>query len=230
MNHPLLRRIINRRNIAIVVALLIVATAVGYLGEAQTVAGWLKVQFAGLVGFNKVIAAVVFVLLAAVSEILSFFTSTPLIPIAVALWGKTITLCFLFGGWLFGAIVGYYIAYAASHLLKEFKIFKKIEHYRNQIGDSSEFLLMTLFRLAVPSEVGVFTLGFLRYNFWRHLILVFIADLPFAILAIYSSTALVGPHPIVFALLIGVGLIAMSIFIYLFHRRLKKLRGINVEE
>lgn len=230
ITHPIFKRIVTRRNVAIIIALIIFATAVGYLGEAHTIAEWLKNEFMGLVGYNNWVAAAVFVLLAIVSEILSFFTSTPLVPIAVALWGKKITLSLLFGGWFIGACLGYYIAYAASHLLKEFKIFKKIKKYREQLGDSSEFMLMTLFRLAVPSEIGIFTLGFLHYNFWRHLLIVFIADLPFAILAIYSSTALVGPHPIYFAFLMAAGLVAMSTFIYFFHRRLKQLRGIVVEE
>lgn len=227
--HPILHRIITRRNVAIIIALIIFATIVGYVGEVQMLADWLKSEFMRLVGYSTIAAGAVFVVLAMISEILSFFTSTPLVPVAIALWGKTITLCLLFGGWFLGACLGYYIAYSASHLLKNFRIFKKINHYREQLGDSSEFALMLLFRLAVPSEIGILTLGFLRYSFWRHLIIIFIADLPFAILAIYSSTALVGPHPIVFALLMIVGLVAMSTFVYFFHRKIKQVRGVIIE-
>ena len=225
----LVKRIITPRNVAIVIGLLCIAVFFTYLGRYYDVAEWLRHSFNELVGYNSKLAAAVFVALAALSAIFTFFTSTPLVPIATAIWGKTITLWMLFGGWMVGAILAYYIGHIFAHLVARFRAFKKIDRYRKQLGDTSSFLLVLLFRLAVPAEIASYTLGLLRYRLDHYILVTIISDLPFAILAIYSSAALFGPHPILFALFMLGGLIAITLFAYLFHRYLKKLRGVDVD-
>jgi len=223
--HLIINHFLTRRNIFIIFAIIFISVIFGYIGEATSISVWIKDFFGELVGYNRFVAGGVFVLMACVSAMLSFFTSTPVIPVAVAIWGKTTTLFLLFGGWLLGACVAYYVGRVAAHLISRFRFFRKVELYRKQLGDSSEFILLLLFRLAVPAEIGSYTLGLLRFNFLTFMIITAISEFPFAILAIFSSQALVGPNPIMFAVLISFGLIAMSIFIYFFHSRLKKLRG-----
>jgi uncharacterized membrane protein YdjX (TVP38/TMEM64 family) len=228
--HHLIRRFWTRRNMLILLGLLAVASLFTVLGQYFNVADWLRQTFLDLVGYNYLLAAAVFVALAAFSAVFTFFTSTPLVPIASAIWGKGFTLALLFGGWIIGAIIAYFIGHLLSHFLARFKVFKKIKRYRDQLGDGSSFLLVLLFRLAVPAEIASYTLGLLRYRFDHYMIATLISDLPFAVLAIYSSSALLGPHPMLFALFMLGGLIAITLFLYLFHVQLKKIRGISVEE
>jgi len=223
-------RFFNRRNLAVVFLALAVALIFSYLGRLHDINAWIGVTFGDLIGYNYFLAGAVFFFLSVVASMLSFFTSVPLIPVAVTLWGKGITFWLLLGGWMIGAVLGYYLAFAVSPILRRFSIFQKIDRYRRQLDGTSEFLLVTLFRLAVPGEIGIYTLGLLRYPFWKHLVISFIADLPFAILAIYSSTALVGTQPMNFVLLMIVGLLIISVTAYFFHLRLKKLHPDKSEE
>lgn len=224
------RRFFSGRNVLIVLAVFLIAGIFATVGQYYNVAQWLRDTFNSLVGYNQALAAFVFIALGALSAIFTFFTSTPLVPIAAVIWGKGMALFMLFGGWILGAIIAYHIGHLFAHVISGFKVFEKIESHRQQLGKKSEFLLVLLFRLAVPSEVASYTLGTLRYPFGRYVLATVISDFPFAVLAIYSSAALFGPHPLVFALCMIGGLIAITLFTYLFHRYLKKLRGIDLDE
>jgi len=226
----LTRHLFNRRNLLIVVGILLISITFNYLGRFDDIADWLRREFGSLVGYNYVLAGVVFVVLAALSAIFTLFTSTPIVPIAAAIWGKGATLVMLFGGWMLGAAVAYYIGYVLSHVLVRFKIFKKISSYREKINNQSGFMLMLLFRLAAPAEVASYTLGLIRYRFGWYLLITAISDFPFAVLAIYSSAALLGPNPMLFAVFMIGGLLTISLFVYLFHLQIKKTHGVSFHE
>lgn len=219
----IIRRILTPRNIFIAIGLFFVAGMLTYLGHDRNIADELRAWFTELVGYNTVVAGLVFFVLAALSAILTFFTSTPLIPLAAAVWGKTTTLALLYGGWMLGAIMAYFIGYAFSHLIRRFRFFKKIEVHRAELGEGASFLVVLLFRLSAPAEIASYTLGLLRYPFGHYVLASLISDLPFALLAIYSSAALLGPHPMNFAFFMVGGLITISLFTYFLHRQLKKL-------
>lgn len=228
MVHPILRRLFNRRNALVLVGVLILAGAFWYVSDIQVVIDWLTEIFGVAVAYDNTFAAVVFTGLAALSAMLSFFTSTPLVPIAAALWGNTFTVTLLIVGWFIGGCIAYWIGYGFSQLIERMSIFRTVKHYQEQLGSSNEFLLAFLFRFAVPAEIGAYTLGILRYPFWRYAIITFIAEAPFSIITIYGTNALVERHPALFIVIIFAGLLVVSTFVYLFHRRLKKVRGIIV--
>lgn len=134
----------------------------------------------------------VFILFAAFSTVISMFSSIPAVPFAVLAWGKTLTFILLITGWVIGSFISYLIGrYGLYVIFKQTVVLKKIEAYQQKISEHSEFILVVLFRLALPSEITGLVLGSLRYNFPKYVLATFISEIPFAIVAVYASGALV---------------------------------------
>lgn len=172
---------------------------------------------------NEFLGIAVFFLLAALSAMLSPFSSIPLIPVAIVSWGAPLSLILLLGGWLFGESITYFIGkYAGRSLLKFFIPFEKIEHYKKLVPEKSQFLLVLLFRLAVPAEIPGYVLGAVGYDFWKYLLATFLAELPFAIITIYSGKAFVTGDRIVFISLILLLISLISLAAYLFRKKVKR--------
>lgn len=172
---------------------------------------------------HEILGVAVFIALAALSAILSPFSSVPLVPIAVMIWGSFFTFIMLFSGWLIGDVSAYLIGrFAGYPLMKRLTVFEKIEHYKSQISGKAEFWLVLLFRFAAPSETAGYVLGVLRIYFGKYFPATFLAELPFALITVYASEAFIRQDLILFMVWIAVLLILASAAFYLFHKRLKR--------
>lgn len=152
--------------------------------------------------------------LAALSAVFSAFTSVPLVPVAVAVWGKTAVVALLLWGWLLGGAFTYLIGkYAAYPLLKHFVHHERIERYRAKLPHTLGFFLVFLARLAFPAEIPGYLLGILRYHFGKYILATFLAELPFAIITVYAGDALLLREPALFfgALMIAVILVLVAL-------------------
>jgi len=72
-------------------------------------------------------------------------------------------------------------------------------------------------------------LGVLRYPFWSYFWITIVTDFPFAILAVYISSALVDQKPFLFIGLSSLGILIITLMAYFLYKRLRKLGG-KVEE
>ncbi|MEK7482055.1 MAG: VTT domain-containing protein [Patescibacteria group bacterium] len=172
---------------------------------------------------NEILAIAVFVGLSALSAIVSPFSSAPLAPIAVMIWGSTAAFTMLFSGWLIGDIIAYLIGrYGGRLLVEQFVDFNKIENYLAQIPVKIKFWLVLLFRLTAPSEIGGYVLGVLRYYFGKYFLATFLAELPFALITIYASEAFIDQKITIFVALIFAMLVLMSATFYAFRHQIKK--------
>lgn len=224
--HPFLYRIINRRNVIIFGLAVIGGFAFWYFSELQTIYAAIRDYFILIVGDNKLIAGAAFFTLAMLSAVMTFFSSAPVIPIASALLGKTVTLILITSGWLAGGIIAYWICYYLRHFVERLKIFKKADRYQHHLRGKSDFWLMLLFRLAVPAELASYALGLLHYPFWKYVIITILSEIPFAIVALYSTEALlISGEPLAYVGIIVASLIIISVALYLFYKRLKKFGG-----
>jgi len=172
---------------------------------------------------HHAVGIVLFVGLAAVSAILSPFSSTVLLPFAVAIWGLTLTIVLLTFGWLLGALAAYALGiYAAYPLLKSFVPLEKIQRYEQQLPRTKQFLIVLLFRLAIPSEIGSYALGVLRYPFWKYLIITLVSEFVFAVIIISIAVAIIESQPLLFTLWIaaalGVTFVAYALYEHANHR------------
>lgn len=221
--HPIFRHIISRRNLLILAAALLAGFAFWYFRDLQDIYDSLLNYFTAVAEINRFLAGVFFFLLATFSAVLTFFSSTPVIPIAVEIFGRGLTLVLIMGGWLLGGIIAYWIFYYLRHFFSKFKIFKQAEHYEQKLIGRTEFPLILLFRLAIPAEIGSYALGLLRFPFWKYVLITFLGELPFAVIALYSNTAFVERKPLVFVGVLAIGMVIIGVAVYYFYKRLRKV-------
>ncbi|MCR4330868.1 MAG: VTT domain-containing protein [Patescibacteria group bacterium] len=139
---------------------------------------------------NEALGLLVFMLTAALAALVGPFTNLPLIPVAVALFGTVPTTLLLLGGWLIGDTIAYligrYIGYPAVRYVISAKRF---DAWLSTISPHTSFFKMFLLRLALPAELG-YAFGTIRYPFWKYFLLTFFAELPFVLVTIYASEAI----------------------------------------
>lgn len=173
---------------------------------------------------HNILAKAIFVGLAALSAMVSPFSSIPLVPVAVIIWGNSLTLALLLGGWYLGGVFTYLIGkYAAYPVLRRFfNIDGRVDYYRRKISPRSEFGLVLLFRLAIPAEIPGYMLGTIRYHFVKYFFATALAELPFAIMTVYASEALIFKKSFLLAILGLLGLILLVGAFYFFRAKLKQ--------
>jgi len=203
--------------------LAIVAGLFLYSSRLREMFLWVASLLRGYSAEQPTAAVLVFMALAAASATFSLFTSTPLIPIAVTIWGKGWTVVMLLGGWVIGGVGAYAIGrYAGYPLLKRFLPEDAISFYRSKLSSRSEFLFVFLFRFIFPAEITGYVLGILRYHLGKYVIITFLSELPFAVLAVFISEAFITANQVMFW---SLGVLAAALFlgfVYFFQKRLKR--------
>jgi len=174
---------------------------------------------AGLIEQRELLGALIFLAVSTVSVIISPFSSIPLIPSAIIVWGKLLTLALLFVGWLTGAIFGYLIGcFLGEKVLRKYYSFEKIDYFKKQLSPRSQFWMVLLFRLAIPSEITGYTLGIIKYDFWKYLLATAISEIPFAVISIYSGDALLQGNLFYFSVILIIGGFFVVLTSYLFDK------------
>ena len=177
-------------------------------------------------GKHPTLSIFVFMAFAGVSAMFSPFSSVPLVPVAIMLWGSVWTSAFLIAGWLGGHVITYTLGYYAGYpVAKKFVAFERIEQYSHKFSKKSEFLLVLLFRFAIPAEVPGYVLGTARYGFEKYFLATFIAEFPFAIITVYASGALIDRKPFVLAEVIVSGIVFLAVAWYFFRKQIAEKKG-----
>jgi uncharacterized membrane protein YdjX (TVP38/TMEM64 family) len=141
---------------------------------------------------HQVLGIGLFVLLSAISAIAFFFSTAMIVPVAVFAWGKPTTMLLLWGSWLAGAAVSYWIGLRPGRKLARWIApGRRVALYEKKLSKSANFPLVVLFQIAVPSEIPGYVLGALRYPFGRYLGARALAEVPFAIGAVYLGDSFV---------------------------------------
>lgn len=171
---------------------------------------------------NKALGIIIFFVFSAVSVLLSPFTSVPFVPSAIMAWGNFLTFLILFLGWVTGGVFAYLVgSFSREKIIKKIFSFGKIERYKKRISPQTQFWLVLLFRLAIPSEIAGYTLGIIRYQFKKYLLATFLAELPFAFFVIYSSSVLLSGEILLFAGILLAGTIVFFLLYRAFHKKIK---------
>jgi uncharacterized membrane protein YdjX (TVP38/TMEM64 family) len=133
---------------------------------------------------------IIFVLLAAASAMLAFFSSAILVPVGIYAWGAVVCFFLLWLGWLIGGVlsfaVGRYLGYTvAAAIIGE----RRMAEFRRRVGRRHRFVHILLFQAAVPSEIPGYLLGSLRFSFWVYLGALALAELPYAFATVYVGAS-----------------------------------------
>jgi uncharacterized membrane protein YdjX (TVP38/TMEM64 family) len=177
-----------RRRIAIVVALLGVAALIVSVDVLFSPLGRLLAVTERLLAASPVAGATLFVVFAALSGMLAFFSSTVIVPVAVHAWGPVRCAGLLWLGWTLGAACTYTIGrYLGRPVVARLVPQAVLARYERKASREMPFGLVVLFQLAMPSEVTGYLFGLVRYSFLRYMAVVALSELPYA-----AGTVLLG--------------------------------------
>ena len=135
----------------------------------------------GMIAGNPLLGAALFVLFAALSGMLAFFSSAVVTPVAVNAWGPVWTALLLWVGWVLGGACTYAIGRTIGRPVAGLVSPTKLAKYEHKITRETPFGLVVLFQMATPSEVPGYLLGMARYSFLRYIAVVAAGELPYAI-------------------------------------------------
>jgi len=174
-----------------------------------------------LIAGHPYLGPFVFVLFAAASAVLAFFSSALLLPAAVYAWGSTVTFGLLWLGWLLGGICTYALGRGlrgSQH--REREISRKFDFYVQSVRGELTFAFVLLLCLALPSELPGYICGYLRVRFRTYFAALALAELPYAVGAVLLGAGVVNRH---IGMLVSFGLIGAALSLYALrtlHRRL----------
>lgn len=142
----------------------------------------------GLIRDHPLLGVLAFILLTIFSAMFVFFSTAVLVPVSVFVWGKELTFIILLASWVIGGVASYFIGkYFGLKIVAHFVPQDRIEYYGKRITAHTGFSRMFLFRLLAPSEIPGYLLGLIKYKFSQYLIITLLAELPFALGAVYAS-------------------------------------------
>lgn len=171
---------------------------------------------------NRILGTLVFVGLAAVSALFSPFSSVPLIPAGVVIWGGNIVFFLLALGWLLGDLTAYSIGrFARRAVISRFVPQEKLDYYKEMISQKARFWFVLLFRFALPSEITGYALGIIHYHFGKYLLATVLVEMPFAFLTVYSGEAFIKGNLPLFISLVLFSAAAIYLTLYYFRKKLK---------
>jgi len=174
-----------------------------------------------LIAGHPYLGAVVFVLLAAMSAILAFFSSALLLPAAVFTWGNAVTLGLLWLGWLLGGLCTYALGRGLRRpQAKASRTSSEFDFYRQRFQGEVTFALVLLLHLAMPSEIPGYLCGYLGVRLRTYVAALALAELPYAGGAVLLGDGVVNRH---IGWLVAVGLVGAAFSLYalrVLHERL----------
>ena len=212
----------TKRRVALILSIAFIVFLTWTSVSFQQVLSRYLPYFENLARSNQIMSVAIFIGLAIISTMFSSFSSVPLVPIAILVWGNWLTALLLFIGWTAGDALSYWIAYFAGNpIAKKLIPFEKIEFYRKKIPPDAEFKLVFFFIMSMPSEIPGYTLGTLRYNFKRYLPITAFGEFIWAPVTAFAGQALIEKNLVLFAAAIGFMLLFFAYSFGLFRKYLK---------
>lgn len=208
---------------SIVAAVIVAGFAAIVLSDAAH-AGlvWVLDTTGPIIASRPVAGAVVFVLLAAISAMLAFFSSVLVVPMALDAWGVAVTASLLWVGWTLGGVgaylLGRYLGYPVVARLTSHDL---VERYVERISAHASFGVVLLFQLALSSEIPGYVLGLARYSPVRFIAALAVAEIPYAILTTLIGAGLVERRLIVLLGAAAVALLMSVAALLVFRKRLR---------
>jgi uncharacterized membrane protein YdjX (TVP38/TMEM64 family) len=180
---------------------------------AQPVHAWLLSVFEGaatLIGEQDTWAMVVFVLLAALSAMVAFLSSAVLVPVAIQAWGATTCFVLLWIGWFTGGLAGYAIGRFLGRPAVEFLVRpESLERYESWTRSGKSMVPMLMIQLAIPSDLASYLFGLVRCRFLVFAAALAVAEIPYALGAVYLGTSFLERRILPLAML-GIGGVLIS--------------------
>jgi uncharacterized membrane protein YdjX (TVP38/TMEM64 family) len=205
--------------------LLVLAAAIAAVAYSDALHGFVLDLFTkaeGIIRSRPILGPILFVLFAAASAMLAFFSSAAIVPVAILVWGQAVSVFLLWLGWTLGGVFSFSISLVLGRrVVYAVAPWALIERYEQLLTQQPPFGLVLLLQLALPSEVPGYLLGLVRYSFWKYLAALLLAELPYAVATVYLGATFLERRTIPF-LLLAILLAAASIWAFAaLHRRFR---------
>lgn len=205
-------------------AILAVAVALlGFVTLSETVHARILAVLAladPLFARHPVLGAVVFVVLAALSAALVFFSGVVLVPVGVQTWGEPGCFLLLWGGWILGGLGTYFLGRRFGRpFVRRMLPEGSVARYEALIPKGGSFVTATLVQLALPSDVSGYFFGLLGYEAHVYVGALVVAELPYALGAVYLGAAFIDRQ---YWLLLSAAAVAAGAFAWTRWRRRKR--------
>ncbi len=204
----------GRRRLAGLLALAALATLVALSDVLYDVVFALLGNLESLVAVNPLLAAAVYVLLTAMSAMLSFFSTAVLAPAAVHLWGGWITLLLHWGGAIIGGLGAYGIGRGLGRpATKALVGVERLSYWGSRLARRASFGAVLALQLALQSEIPGYVLGTLRYPLLLFTAALALGTLPYAVGIVYMGRLFLDRRPVLVVLVAvaALGLVAFSL-------------------
>ena len=182
---------------------------------AQPVHAWLLSLFdaaESLIRQRATWGMVTFVLLAALSAMVAFLSSAVLVPVAIYVWGPTVCFVLLWAGWFMGGLAGYGIGRFLGRPAVEILVrTETLARYEGWTHSGRSLVPMLMLQLAIPSDLASYLFGLVRCRFIVFVVALAIAEVPYALGAVYLGTSFL-ERRIVPLLAIGIAGVLLSLW------------------
>ena len=182
---------------------------------AQPVHAWLLSLFDAaevLIRQRATWGMVAFVLLAALSAMVAFLSSVVLVPVAIYVWGPAVCFALLWTGWFTGGLAGYGIGRflgrpAVERLVRP----ETLARYEGWARSGKSLYPMLMLQLAIPSDLASYLFGLVRCRFSVFVAALALAEVPYALGAVYLGTSFL-ERRIVPLLALGIAGVLLSLW------------------
>jgi uncharacterized membrane protein YdjX (TVP38/TMEM64 family) len=189
---------------------------------ARPVHAWLLSQFAaaeGLIRQQPAWGMVVFVALAALSAMIAFVSSAVLIPVAVYVWGPWVCFVLLWAGWFLGGLAAYAIGrYLGRPIVHRLVRPAALERQERWARSRRSLIGIVLLQLAIPSDLAGYVFGLIRCPFLPFVGALALAEVPYALGAVYLGVSFVQRRIIPLLLLGLAGVLLSMVALRMYHR------------
>jgi uncharacterized membrane protein YdjX (TVP38/TMEM64 family) len=207
------------RRATVIMSLLALATV---LLVARPVHAWLLEQFSaaeGVIRQQQLVGMAVFVALAALSAMVAFVSSAVLIPVATYVWGPWVCGLLLWAGWFLGGVAAYAIGrYLGRPIVHRLVRPTALERQERWARSRRSLIGIVLLQLAVPSDLAGYAFGLIRCPFLPFIGALAVAEVPYAVGAVYLGVSFV-ERRIIPLLIVGLAGVLLSVLaIRVYHR------------
>ena len=160
---------------------------------AEPVHAWLLSLFdaaESLIRQRATWGMVAFVLLAALSAMVAFLSSAVLVPMAIYVWGPAVCFVLLWAGWFLGGLAGYGIGRFFGRPAVEILVRPEtLARYEGWARPGKSLVPMLMLQLAIPSDLASYVFGLVRCRFSAFVAALALAEVPYALGAVYLGTS-----------------------------------------
>jgi len=216
MKHSQILILQHRRRLALLLLFVAIATIAAATDSLHQAILSIIASAEPVIRQHAVLGAIVFVLLSALSAMVLFFSTAVITPVGVDAFGPIATLLLLWLGWVLGGITSFTIGRRfGRRVVSWFVDPRHIRDYERRAKRLTSFRHVLLFQLAVPSEVPGYVLGLAGCRFRTFVFAMALAELPFAIGAVYLGESFLQRN---YVLLLAVGIAGVAFSWMIFHR------------